>query len=256
MNPNNPLGGASCLHDAWRRDLRPFCPSVRRVHSDGYERLSASQTASQLTSPCSHALMDFGMKIKLLTMRSVLGAVLGAMLGLSLPTQAQDQNLLPEARKVASAVPSKLLEMLNSQIAKGGPAAAVEVCNEKAPQMAKAASEQTGWAIRRVSLRNRNPKAVPDAWELEALKDFDQRAAAGEKPATLEKYGVVDTATGKEYRYMKALPTQPVCLACHGAAENFAPEVAEKLRTLYPADKATGYSVGDLRGAITLRKAM
>jgi len=30
LNPNNPLGGTSCLHDAWRRDLRPFCPSVRR----------------------------------------------------------------------------------------------------------------------------------------------------------------------------------------------------------------------------------
>jgi len=183
-------------------------------------------------------------------------AMWGATLGLSLPAQAQEQDLLPQARQVASAVPPKLLEMLNSQIAKGGPATAVEVCNEKAPQMAKAASEKTGWAIRRVSLRNRNPKAVPDAWELEGLKDFDQRAAAGEKPATLEKYGVVETAKGKEYRYMKALPVQQVCLACHGAAENLAPEVAEKLHTLYPSDKATGYAVGDLRGAITIRKVM
>jgi hypothetical protein len=31
--------------------------------------------------------------------------------------------------------------------------------------MAAAASQNTGWAIRRVSLKNRNPKAVPDAWE-------------------------------------------------------------------------------------------
>jgi mono/diheme cytochrome c family protein len=122
--------------------------------------------------------------------------------------------------------------------------------------MAKAASEQSGWAIRRVSLRNRNPKAVPDAWELAALKDFDQRAAAGETPATLEKFGVVDTASGKEYRYMKALPMQQVCLACHGAADAIAPDVAEKIHTLYPADKATGYSLGDIRGAITIRKAL
>jgi len=175
---------------------------------------------------------------------------------LSLPILAQDDVLLKDARNVAGAVPLKLLDVLNTQIAKDGPASAVAVCNEKAPQMAKTASEQSGWAIRRVSLRNRNPKAVPDAWELAALKDFDQRTAAGEKPATLEKFGVVDTAGGKEYRYMKALPTQQVCLACHGAADALAPDVAAKIQALYPDDKATGYSIGQIRGAITLRKPL
>jgi mono/diheme cytochrome c family protein len=196
------------------------------------------------------------MNSKVLTASRVVGVVFGVSLWLSLPALAQDDTNLTDARKVAGAVPPKLLNMLNAQIAKDGPASAVAVCNEKAPQMAKAASEQSGWAIRRVSLRNRNPKAVPDAWELAALKDFDQRAAAGETPATLEKFGVVDTASGKEYRYMKALPMQQVCLACHGAADAIAPDVAEKIHTLYPADKATGYSLGDIRGAITIRKAL
>lgn len=187
------------------------------------------------------------------------GAVLAA-LSWSLPAVAQevtqDVQLLTDARKVASSVPPKLLEMLNSQIAKDGPASTVDVCSEKAPQMAKAASEKTGWAIRRVSLLNRNPKAVPDAWEQAALEDFDRRTAAGEKPATLEKYGVVEAASGKEYRYMKAIPTQKMCLACHGTSTDISPEVAEHLRTLYPADKATGYAVGQIRGAITIRKVL
>lgn len=183
-------------------------------------------------------------------------ALVGAALWLSVPALAQEDPLLAEARKVAGAVPPKLLEVLSLQIAKGGPASAVAVCNEKAPQMAKTASEQTGWAIRRVSLRNRNPKAVPDAWEQAALEDFDRRTAAGEKPATLEKYELVDAVGVKEYRYMKALPTQQLCLACHGASENIAPEVAERLHTLYPADKATGYAVGQIRGAITIRKPL
>ena len=43
--------------------------------------------------------------------------------------------------------------------------------------MAAAASQNTGWAIRRVSLKNRNPKAVPDAWEQAVLEDFDRRRA-------------------------------------------------------------------------------
>lgn len=184
-----------------------------------------------------------------------LGAVLVALC-LGLPVLAQDAPWLTDARKVAGAVPPKLLVMLTTQIAKDGPASAVAVCSEKAPQMAKAASAQTGWAIRRVSLRNRNPKAVPDAWELAALKDFDRRAAAGENPATLEKYEVVEAASGKEYRYMKALPTQQMCLACHGPSNKISPEVAEKIHTLYPADKAVGYAVGQIRGALTIRKAL
>jgi len=32
--------------------------------------------------------------------------------------------------------------------------------------------------------------------------------------------------------------------------------VSERLHTLYPADKATGYTVGQIRGAITIRKAL
>lgn len=161
---------------------------------------------------------------------------------------------MTDARSVAGAVPPKLLEVLNAEIAKNGPASAVGVCNEKAPQMAKAASEKSGWAIRRVSARNRNPKAVPDAWELAALEDFDRRTAAGEKPVTLEKFDVVEIGGAQEYRYMKALPMQQVCLACHGASENIPPDVAERLKSLYPADKAVGYSLGQIRGAITIRK--
>lgn len=161
-----------------------------------------------------------------------------------------------EARKVASSVPPKLLQVLSDEIARGGPESAIGVCREKAPQMAKAASAQTGWNIRRVSLRERNPKAVPDVWERAALEDFDRRAASGESPATLEKWEVVANADHKEYRYMKALPVQQICLACHGAPEQLKPEVVQKLKTLYPDDKGVGYSIGQIRGAMTIRKTL
>ena len=173
----------------------------------------------------------------------------------SLSAMADDAGLLDEARKVASAVPPKLLQVLSAEIAQSGIASAVGVCNEKAPQMAKAASEQSGWAIRRVSLRNRNPKAVPDAWERSALEEFDRRAAAGESPATLEKSALVEEAGRKEFRYMKALPVQQLCLGCHGSSEAVPADVAAKIHTLYPDDKAVGYALGQIRGAMTIRKA-
>jgi hypothetical protein len=169
---------------------------------------------------------------------------------------ADDGARLAEARQVAGAVPPKLLAVLSEQIAKGGPESAIAVCQEKAPQMAKAASEQSGWAIRRVSLKNRNPKAVPDAWERAALEDFDRRAAAGESPATLEKWEVVSIGERKEYRFMKALPTQPLCLSCHGPAEQLSPAVNAQLKALYPQDLGVGYAVGQIRGAMTLRRPM
>jgi mono/diheme cytochrome c family protein len=55
---------------------------------------------------------------------------------------------------------------------------------------------------------------------------------------------------------MKALPVQQVCLACHGPAASIAEDVAAKTQALYPADKATGYALGQIRGAITIRKPL
>lgn len=198
--------------------------------------------------------MNSNIRANIGTLVRLSSVALGVSLCMVQSALAEDAPWVTDARSVAGAVPPKLLEVLNAEIAKAGPASAVGVCNEKAPQMAKAASEKSGWSIRRVSVRNRNPKAVPDAWELAALEDFDRRTAAGEKPATLEKFDVVETAGAKEYRYMKALPVQQVCLACHGVSEKIMPEVTERLKALYPADKAVGYSLGQIRGAITIRK--
>ena len=162
------------------------------------------------------------------------------------PAWAQDNTAwIDDARRVASSVPPKLLAVLTDEISRGGPESAIAVCRDKAPELAKAASEQTGWQVRRVSLRERNPKAVPDAWERAALEDFDRRATAGEQPATLEKAEIV-TIDGR--------PVQQQCLQCHGPADQLKPAVKERLAALYPADRGTGYTLGQIRGAMTIRK--
>jgi len=191
------------------------------------------------------------------TMKKTIRIALPLALALAAaPGSANDDKLLTEARGVASGIPPKLLAVLDEEIKKGGPEGAIGVCREKAPAMAKAASEQSGWAIRRVSLKNRNPKAVPDAWEEAVLKDFDKRAAAGEKPTGLEK-GEVVTVGGKQmYRYMRALPTQDLCLQCHGTPGRVSPAAQAKLKELYPDDKAVGYAAAEIRGAITLKKPL
>ena len=174
----------------------------------------------------------------------------------ALPALADDAALLAEGRTIPQKMVPKLLEVLQGEILKTGHVGAIAVCRDKAPQMAKGLSEQTGWAIRRVSMKNRNPKAVPDAWEQAVLQDFERRLAAGEDPTKIDKGELVTVGGQKMYRYMKALPTQGLCLDCHGKANSLAPGVAEKLKELYPDDKATGYDEKQIRGAITARKAL
>lgn len=167
-----------------------------------------------------------------------------------------EDPMLTQAREVAASVPPKLLAVLQEEIARGGPEGAIEVCRDKAPQMAREASERSGWNIRRVSLKNRNPKAVPDAWERAVLEEFDRRAAAGESAAGFEKGEVVTIDGQRYYRYMKALPTQPLCTNCHGPQDQLSPAVKAKLAQLYPNDRATGYTPGQIRGAMTLKRPL
>ncbi len=170
--------------------------------------------------------------------------------------RADDTALLEEARNVAAAMPPKLMSVLQEEIARGGPEGAISACSEKAPAMAKAASEKTGWSIRRVSLKNRNPKAVPDDWERAVLEEFDRLAASGTDPKALEKAETVVIDGARTYRYMKALPTRELCLNCHGKREQMSEDVLAKLEALYPNDLATGYDVGQIRGAITIKKPL
>jgi hypothetical protein len=181
--------------------------------------------------------------------------VVAVVLIATAPAFADDASWIADARKVAGIVPPKLLAVLTEQVGKVGADGAIAVCREQAPQMAKAASDETGWNIRRVSLRNRNPKAVPDAWERAALEEFDRQAASRANPATLEKAEIVSGGGGSEYRYIKALPAQEFCLQCHGTADRLSPAVQEQLKKLYPDDKAVGYRAGEIRGAITIRKS-
>ncbi|MDE2614002.1 MAG: DUF3365 domain-containing protein [Burkholderiales bacterium] len=175
---------------------------------------------------------------------------------LAAPAAPADMSWLPQAREISQTVPPRLLAVLQEEIARGGFGGAVEVCRDKAPALARAASEQTGWQIRRVSLRERNPRAIPDAWERAALEDFDRRAAARESAATLERAEVVMEGGQVVRRYIRALPTMELCVNCHGRPERLNPAAAARIRQLYPADRAVGYQVGEIRGAITLKRAV
>ena len=179
-----------------------------------------------------------------------------ALVLLSTYALAEDDALVAETKRKALEIPPKLLAMVQEEINNGNLDGAIAACRDKAPKMAAAASQATGWEIRRVSLKNRNPKATPDDWERAALHDFDRRAAMGESPATIEKSEIITIDGKRTLRYMKALPSQQICLGCHGKSEQLSLEVKAKLKDLYPADQAIGYSDGQIRGALTVKRQL
>lgn len=157
-------------------------------------------------------------------------------------------------RQSIQAYGGALKQELTSAIKSGGAMAALDVCHLKAPQIAQQVSEKAGINVARTSLKPRNAASAPDAWEEDVLKSFEARKAKGEDVNTLEFHAIVEHEGKREARYMKAIPTAEVCLTCHGS--KIQPEVLEKIKALYPQDKAVGFNVGDLRGAFTVRETL
>ena len=117
------------------------------------------------------------------------------------------------------------------------PVHAVQTCNIKASPIAKEIAKE-GIEVGRVSRKNRNPDNTPKEWMLETIEAYHQKKIT--KP-----YTVVQLDNGK-HGIIRPITTMPVCLKCHG--EKIDGAIQKKIKELYPADKATGYKNGQIRG--------
>jgi hypothetical protein len=170
--------------------------------------------------------------------------------------QAQTQ-LMSESRETAASLLQQLSAKLRATLTDNGPEGSVPVCKNIAPELAGKLSRETGWRVARVSLRTRNPLlGTPDAWEQRVLEEFDRRAANGDKPESIEFGEVVNEPAGRYFRYLKAIPVSPLCVTCHGPRDQLSPFIQAQLHAEYPHDKAVGYSPGQLRGAVTIKRPL
>jgi hypothetical protein len=158
-----------------------------------------------------------------------------------------------ESRAKIKAFAGELQGELGAAIKSGGPISAIDVCHDRAPEIAEGLSTE-GWHVARTSHRTRNPGNAPDAWEAAVLDSFIARAEAGETFDAMDEAEIVETDNGKAYRYMKAIPVGEVCLTCHGT--DLDADLAAQIASLYPADQATGFELGQLRGAFTVTRQL
>jgi hypothetical protein len=188
--------------------------------------------------------------------RSLLYLALAGLLALPGAAGAEDanDNRVRGAQEVVQQFQRELGGRLKQALKNDGPAAGIRVCAEAAPQIAARLSRDKGWRITRVSSQVRNPLlGTADAWEQQVLSGFRDRHAQGAAYAGMHEAEVVSGPQGRYFRYMQAIPTQGVCLTCHAERSELAAPVREALAEQYPHDRATGYQVGELRGAFSVK---
>lgn len=180
-------------------------------------------------------------------MRRILTGVVLGLTGCAAPAP-QPVDVSAKSAALADRFQADLQGQLQAAIKAGGPVGAIGVCQQAAPAIAASLSQESGAEVRRIALKERNPGAAPDGELRERLEQLAAAPLSADgKPAVMQW----SSGSGSDARthYMRAIPMkeQP-CAACHGTA--IAPDVQAKLAELYPADKATGFKPGDMRGAI------
>ena len=97
--------------------------------------------------------------------------------------------------------------------------------------------------IKRVSDKNRNPNNKANAQELDYISLYKQILKNGEEPEPI----VVEE--NKKVNFYYPIVTNAMCLKCHGTpGKEIQRETYDKIKELYPNDKAIGYDVNEVRG--------
>ena len=168
--------------------------------------------------------------------------------------EAALQAFTEESRTMSEQFLQQLEATRQAEIETIGSAYAIEVCASTGPSLAVEMSRNLDISIKRVSLRPRNiVRGGGDAWEQQALFQFRDEMRNG-KPVTKSEYaGITEEPMGTFLRYIRPIMIKEKCIQCHGQ-KPLSPEISNIIMRLYPHDRATGYKVGDLVGAISLKK--
>jgi Protein of unknown function (DUF3365) len=161
--------------------------------------------------------------------------------------QAQrDAEALNRADAAATRLGGALRSKLTEAIAQAGPSRAVDVCANEAQSVRSEVGRASQVTLGRASLRLRTSADAAPEWVTDWLKAQGERKVEGITGVR----DVVATPGGRVARVLRPIPVEAPCLACHGEESQIDPVVRAAIRARYPSDAATGYHLGDLRGAL------
>ena len=153
--------------------------------------------------------------------------------------------VMTQGNELATLAQSTLLANVSKAMKEGGPVHTIQFCNSAALSILDSVAGDSNISLGRISDRYRNPLDAPttanDKMAIEALKNSTPSNA---KPMVLaDKDGSVTF-------YKPIFMVMPTCLKCHGdPASDLSSDTRAILASLYPEDRATGYKMGEFRGA-------
>ncbi len=156
------------------------------------------------------------------------------------------QDFLTKGEKIAlesqKALMSKVLNAINDE----GLPGAVEYCNLHAIPLTDSLALSYGITLQRLTDQTRNPlndittEEDKEAWTI--LKEMHSDSSATFKH-------LLKQVKNDIYYYKPISIVMPTCLSCHGAKnQDITPDTWNVISEKYPNDKATGYTLGDMRG--------
>jgi hypothetical protein len=132
-----------------------------------------------------------------------------------------------------------VLRELADEMAQGGPDKAIGSCHIDSRLIIHRFGRE-GISVGRTSDRLRNPTNLPPAWAKQIVT-----ANAGRRAREVDGYAV---DLGDKVGVLRPIAQRPICASCHGPADRLSPRVRAVLAERYPADKAIGFSEGEIRG--------
>lgn len=182
------------------------------------------------------ALTSMAPRVDLLAFLT-LAAALGVGCTKPAPPAPDDAEVTRRAQAALAPLKQGLKAELGSAMA-GSIDGAIDVCQRRAPELARAHS-QNGVTVGRSAKKLRSPGNAPRPWLVPVM---DRLAAA---PSGSDAHEVVQLDGGRR-GYAEAIWVSAPCLTCHG--RDVPDSVAKKLAERYPSDGARGFAVGDFRG--------
>jgi hypothetical protein len=151
--------------------------------------------------------------------------------------------LLDRGRTISAQAFGLLSSNLLMAIQQSGVSNALPFCSALAMPLTSLVANTNDVTLRRVSHRPRNPANRASPAERERIESYRATLSAGGKPQALLVTNDMITF------YAPIVITNQLCLQCHGKpGEDIAPANLEVIRRLYPADEATGFGLGEVRG--------
>jgi hypothetical protein len=180
--------------------------------------------------------------------------------GLPVPETKASETSPPEPPAISPAVENRVREkgqaiaaqafgalssQLGKAIADAGYTNAIEFCSVHGITLTSSVGVTNEVVLRRVTHRARNPQNRADTNELAIIRQFEAELNRGTAPKPVVAANKPDFFT----YYAPIVLNLPLCLSCHGEpGTDIQPDVLAQIKETYPADQATGFKQGQVRG--------